>query len=228
MKTVLTTSLTLITTLGMAFSAQAFQLVKSFVSHIDAAQEVTESDSTATGFSTLNLLGDGMGNYQIEYKITVTPPLDFTFIENPGSLAPVPIDNNNVTKIHLHGGAPRGENGVLPFDIRTIDPDTGLVTSATPDDDLVIDINGETHISGLLEEDEFTSSITYPTFQSLIDELLATPGGADTRLYWNIHTSGLPSGAIRGQVEATPEPGTLLGLVSILGLVGFNSQKKKS
>ena len=81
----------------------------------------------------------------------------------------------------------------------------------------------------MLEADEFTSSTTDPNFQSLIDELLATPDGADTLLYWNIHTSGWPSGAIRGQVQATtPEPGTILGLVSVLGLVGFNSRKKKS
>ncbi len=197
-KTALISIITLITTFAMASSAQGFDLIKSFVSNLDAAQEVTPSPSDATGFATLDLLGNDMGDYQLKYKITVTLPLNFTDISTlPGN--PV-IGNDNVTKIHLHAGAPRGLNGVLPFNIRTIsDVDGSLLSNI--DDDFMISVMDEiTIILGLLEEDEFTPVSEFPTFQSLIAELLATPDGEDTSLYWNIHTAGLPSGAIRGQV----------------------------
>ena len=204
--------LTVLSSLSFATVAEAAYLVKSFTSELDASQEVTFSDSEATGTAVLNLWKDYDDTYSLEYKLTITEngDLDFTALDTPpGTAITDPI---TVTKLHLHGGAPRGANGVLPFNIKTVDAGTGNAT-ANIDDDLVINImGGTTMISGILEEDEFLSAVgPYNDFNDVVAELLATPPGQDTLLYWNIHTVGLPGGAIRGQLQAVPEPLTILG-----------------
>ena len=221
--------LTLSSSLCFATIAEAASVVKSFTSTLDASQEVTFSDSEATGTSILNLLKDTSGVYSLEYKLTITEngDLDFTALENPpGTAITDPII---VTKLHLHGGASRGFNGVLPFNIKTIDPGTGNAT-ADIDDDLVIDImGGTTMISGLLEVDEFLNPVgSYGSFNDVVTELLATAPGQDTTLYWNIHTLGLPAGAIRGQLQAVPvpEPSSIIGL-GILGTFGIRTGFKR-
>ena len=232
MKKLLIGASILTTILSFAPSAQAFQVVRSFTSFLDASQEVTLSTSTATGVATLDLLGEDIDDdnifdvFQLQYQITVTPPLDFTDIS---TLPGVPFTGDeNVSMIHLHAGAPRGVNGVLPFNIRSISPIDGSVIPSLGDDDLMIntDVDGITTISGLLEADEFAPVDGFPDFQSIVDELLATPSGQDTSLYWNIHTEGFPGGAIRGQVEATPEPSSLLALGIIGGSLGLFSFSK--
>ncbi len=144
-------------------------------------------------------------------EITENEDLDFTALQTPpGTAITDPI---TVTKLHLHGGADRGANGQLPFNITTVDSVTGEAT-ANIDDDLVINImpGGTTMISGILEEDEFLSAVgPYNDFDDVVAELLETPFGQDTSLYWNIHTVGLAPGAIRGQLQAVPEPLTILG-----------------
>ncbi len=224
--------LTLLSSLSFATVAEASSLVKSFTSTLDASQEVAPpgSDSTATGTAVLNLLKDDNDVYSLEYKLTVTEngDLDFTALKTPpGTEITDPI---TVTKLHLHGGAFRGDNGVLPFNIKTIDPGTGNAT-ADIDDNLVIDImGGTTMISGLLEADEFPLSPVgpYSSFDDVVAELLATPLGEDTSLYWNIHTLGLPGGAIRGQVQAVPEPLTILGAGAAISFgVGFKRKLAK-
>lgn len=228
MKKTLIGVLTLLSSLSFATVAEASNLIKEFKATLDAGQEVTFSDSTATGTAILNLLQDYEGVYSLEYKLTVTEngTLDFSALETPpGTEITNPI---TVTRLHLHGGASRGFNGVLPFNIKTIDTETGDV-GVDVDEDLVIDImEGTTMISGILGEAEFTPSDTYGSFDDVVAELLATPLGEDTDFYWNIHTLGLPGGAIRGQVEAVPEPLTILGAGAAISFgAGFKRKLAK-
>ncbi len=227
MRKILISLSTLIATLSLTPSVQAAQLLRRFTSVLDASQEVSPSTSTATGFATLGLLRDENDFFQLKYHVTVTPPLNFTALGDP-SKTPVTGDDD-ILKFHLHAGAERDFNGVLPFDIRTIDTD-GTLTSAL-DDNLMIDIgsDGTTRLSGLLEEEkgEFTPVAGFPDFESIANALLDTPSGQDTSLYWNIHSVAFPSGAIRGQVQATPEPGTILGLITISGL-GLAMKRQKN
>ena len=213
--------------------AQAFELVRRFTSSLDASQEVDPSDSTATGFATLDLLQDDDGDYALKYKVVVTPELDFTALRD----GTAPTDPNDIIFFHLHAGAPRGENGELPFPIRELrqddpsDPNSTYSITSDLDDDLEINItSARTILSGLLEEakDEFVPTDSFSEFESVVDELLAVSEG-DTSLYWNIHSLGTPTGAIRGQVEvaATPEPTSLLGLLALLGVLGFADAKNK-
>ncbi len=228
---------TLLTTLSFATVAEASSLVKSFTSTLDESQEVDDSDSTATGTAILNLLQDDVtGDYSLEYKLTVqNGDLDFTALQTPpGTAITNPPGFDTVTRLHLHAGAPRGENGLLPFNIRTLDPTTGNATSDI-DDDLMINImGGTTMLSGLLTANEFTpvsnddDSVSFPSFDVLVGELLATSPGQDTSLYWNIHTLDRPGGAIRGQVQAVPEPLTILGAGAAISFgAGFKRKLAK-
>ncbi|MDJ0534034.1 MAG: CHRD domain-containing protein [Xenococcaceae cyanobacterium MO_207.B15] len=208
--------------------AQAFDLIRRFTSSLDAAQEVVESTSTATGFATLDLLQDDDDNYGLRYEVIVTPELNFTALRD----GTTPTDDDDITLFHLHGGAERGVNGELPFPIRELRVDDlgNFSITSDLDDDFFIEITPEsTTISGLLEESkgEFVATASFPDFQSVVDELLNVPEG-DTSLYWNIHSLGTPTGAIRGQVEvaATPEPNSLFGLLA-LGVLGFACVKNK-
>ncbi|MDJ0743470.1 MAG: CHRD domain-containing protein [Xenococcaceae cyanobacterium MO_167.B27] len=215
-------------TISISQPAQAFDLIRRFTSSLDAAQEVVESTSTATGFATLDLLQDDDDNYGLRYEVIVTPELNFTALRD----GTTPTDDDDITLFHLHGGAERGVNGELPFPIRELRVDDlgNFSITSDLDDDFFIDITPEsTTISGLLEESkgEFVATASFPDFQSVVDELLNVPEG-DTSLYWNIHSLGTPTGAIRGQVEvaATPEPNSLLGLLA-LGVLGFACAKNK-
>ncbi|MDJ0658825.1 MAG: PEP-CTERM sorting domain-containing protein [Crocosphaera sp.] len=210
--------LTVLSSFSFATVAEASSLVKSFTSTLEAGQEVDESDSEATGTAILNLLQDDLtGEYSLQYKLTVTEngDLDFTSLITPPETALTDDDLTDVIRLHLHAGAPRGENGLLPFNIRSIDPSTGDLASDIDNDLMISTVGGTTMISGLLTENEFTpvmnSSVSFDSFDDIVSELLATSPGQDTSLYWNIHTFGLQGGAIRGQVQAVPEPLTILG-----------------
>lgn len=204
--------------------AQAFDFVRRFTSFLDASQEVTPSTSTATGTATLDVLQDGFGNYALEYEVIVTPELDFTALRDETD----PIKDNDIIFFHLHADAPRGANGQLPFRIKELQPD-GVVRN---DDDFRINITNEnTVITGLLTEGEFFAPPDAPQdpftdFNSFIENELLSIHGGDTSLYWNIHSFAFPSGAIRGQVVATPEPTSLIGLLT-LGFLGVSCVKNK-
>ncbi|GFE68547.1 CHRD domain-containing protein [Chroococcus sp. FPU101] len=46
-------------------------------------------------------------------------------------------------------------------------------------------------------------------------------------LYFNIHTAGIPSGEIRGQITAVPEPENLMGL-ALVGSAAFLLRRRKT
>ena len=182
------------------FTAPDYQIARIRVSSnplarlsslLSADQEVQgggDPDASGTSELLLNEFGDALS-----YSLTVSG-LDFgQFI---GDGAPQTEDtSDDVTRIHLHS-APRGENGDVAF---------GLIDLVLPaadgqdNDDLQITQNadGSVTLQGIWE-------LTDPALISLsefVDSIQNAESGADIPLYWNVHTTGSPGGAIRGQLQ---------------------------
>lgn len=178
-----------------------------FQADLDGPQVVPPTASTATGTAVLTLNEAGT---ELSYTIQLFG-LD---------LEPIPanrVDANDVTKIHIHLGAP-GSNGPHTLNI------FGLPSE--DDGDLVVDYVNEV-LSGVWDDSDagpgpYTPGDTKP-LTSFLPELLAGD------LYIQIHTVGLPSpGEIRGQILPVPEPASLAlwGLASICGAVALRRKRK--
>ncbi len=114
--------------------------------------------------------------------------------------------NDDVTRTHIHVGAP-GTNGGIVFG--QIDTNPALRNDL---DDLVVDpVNGT--LAGVWDNTEGNGT----TLAAQLSNLLAG------NLYFNVHTFDHGGGEIRGQILFVPEPGSLaMVLVGSLGLpIGF-------
>ncbi len=156
---------------------------------LTGAQEVPPTTSNATGTSQLilNEFGDALS-----YELNVFG-LDFGQILNGTPQTADP--NDDVTRIHIHN-APRGQNGRIVFGI------VDLITAANngqDSDDLQITQNadGSVTLRGIWEE---TDAAATPLSQ-FVSSIQGAQNGADIPLYWNVHTTGSPGGAIRGQLQ---------------------------
>lgn len=228
MKKMLLSAITVIASLGMANSAQAasmfFEAELNGDKIVDTAGNPAPTGSLGTGFATLELNED-----MTELAYTLT--LDGLGLVSEGG---------TVTRIHLHTGFP---NQRSPFHVLNVygpadDLDaefsnlssTSVTVSGVWDDsdfcytDVVIGMGGVQTCEGNNDTTKYLSEY--------VDELIA--GG----LYWNIHTTTVGTGEIRGNITlapppgqnpvSTPEPGTILGLVTLLGLAGINSRKNNA
>ena len=156
---------------------------------LTGAQEVPPTTSNASGTSQLilNEFGDALS-----YELNVSG-LDFGQIINGTAQTADP--NDDVTRIHIHN-APRGENGPVVFGL------VDLITAANngqDSDDLQITQNadGSVTLRGIWEE---TDAAATPLSQ-FVSSIQTAQNGTDIPLYWNVHTTGSPAGAIRGQLQ---------------------------
>lgn len=157
---------------------------------LNANQEVIPSnnpDSRGTSILQLNSGGDALN-----YQLTVFG-LDFGWFIGDGT--PFTADtNDDVTKVHIHN-AIRGENGPLAF--APIDLSDPTIDNQDADDlQVQRNMDGSVTLTGRWE-------VTDPALISLsefVDDFRNVDRGGDIPLYWNVHTEGSPSGAIRGQL----------------------------
>lgn len=157
---------------------------------LTANQEVTPSNHPdARGTSILRLNSDGDA---LSYQLTVFG-LDFGRFIGDGT--PFTADtSDDVTKVHIHN-AMRGENGPLAF--APIDLSDPAIANQDADDlQFQLNVDDSVTLTGRWE-------LTDPALISLrefVDDFRNVDRGGEIPLYWNVHTEGSPSGAIRGQL----------------------------
>ena len=145
-------------------------------STLDAQQEVDPSNSTATGSANLLLNRDGDRLY---YRLKLEG-LDLDGNQTPDN------PDDDVTGVHIHN-AQTGENGPIIFGILG-NAENPLAPTETDDvDDLMIDAAKGT-IQGVWD------SADSPDLAAFVDSIVE--GDA----YFNVHTEGIPTGTIRGQI----------------------------
>lgn len=177
---------------------------QTFVANLDASQVVGSSTETGTATATF-ILDPAQQN--LSYSIVIFG-LD---------LKPVPADRigfSDVTAIHLHNGF-AGSSGPHVLNIFGV--------PSEDDDQMVVDFSNET-ISGIYDDSDAidpgtgalfdqNSPFTTKLLSNFVDDLV------QNQIYLAIHTAGQNGNiAIRGQVLAVPEPGSLSVLMAI-GLV---------
>jgi hypothetical protein len=191
--------------LGIAAPAGAAMM---FTADMDEGQEVAPagaSDTPGTAQADLQLVDLGGGNFSLQMQILFTSHFNFM---NLGG-----VDNGGgqvASALHIHNAA-RGTNGGVAWGIFGPDNDTDNDTVLTSNPD------GTTLITTEWDLGEGLSSST--TLVAFLSALQGATTGQDVALYLNLHTNLDPSGAIRGQLVAAPEPTALLLLT--LGLAGL-------
>jgi len=182
----------------------------SFTTFMDSSQEIAPAGSTnspLTGSAQLQLR-QSSGNVSLSFMITVDSGFDF---QNFGT--PNPRGGELVSALHFHN-EDRGSNGAVVFGIFGPSSDLDGDTSAS------VNANGTTTVTGEWDQTEGNGGATLTDF---LPALSSAQPGQEVPLYLNLHTENDPSGAIRGQLAAVPEPGTLLLLGSgLFGLLGYH------
>ena len=188
-----------------------------FIANLDGAQvapPLGPSPSLLSGSATLTLDESTPADPKLAYSLQITGL-------NLGADPLNPIDDNDVTAIHIHVGAP-GTNGPHALNV------FGLSGGTIRVDDLDASVNSSiSTVSGIWDNDDemFTGpGGTKQPFDSfgLSDSLASLQAGT---LYFQVHTKGFPDGELRGQIVAAPdqapvpEPSTMVllgaGIVSL-------------
>jgi hypothetical protein len=203
-----------------------------FTATLDAAQIVGVTPSaagTATVSATLSggpgtwkfsYVGDffnyDFGAYMLPFVTTGTSPADGTasLTATTATLA------DDVRSFHIHTGA-RGATGPVAYSVRAPDRENGI------EPNVQIALLSATHarISGSWDlNDGQIGGTNVQTQQGNLAfwaPLMASANaGEEIALYFDIHTNGVPSSEIRGQITAVPLPAAswlLLGGVAMLG-----------
>jgi Ca2+-binding RTX toxin-like protein len=154
----------------------------AFRLNFQGSQEVPPTNSKASGFG--YVIFDDVAN-TVTYSMTISG-LDFG-TQTFGSGAQTPSNADNVIDMHVHGGPPGQDGGIL----------LNLLANPSHDaDDFTghINFDGTTTMSGVWETTD-TDPLSAPTI-ALLDAAIL---GQAVNLYFNIHTNAFTGGAIRAQ-----------------------------
>lgn len=198
-----------------ALTAQSFQ------AFLDSDQEVPPAGATnsgATAFASLSITGSELDGFVLHYEIVFDTSVNFENafpgqgLDNGGS----EIVRDDVV-LHIHRGE-RGVNG--PIALGIFGPDQDLQAG------IQLNADNTTTVFGQFDSGDPTNE----AINSVALEMLATPQGADTDFYINLHGEEDPVGLIRGQVTAVPEPSTygLAGVLVLAGLVLLRRRQTQS
>ncbi len=114
--------------------------------------------------------------------------------------------SDDLSGLHIHN-APAGSNGSVVFGIFSPAQDKDVVLNITP---------SSIQFTGVWDSGDASN-------MSLASQLNNLKNG---NLYLNVHTTGIPAGEIRGQLEAVPEPGSAaLACIAIGGLLVWRRRK---
>lgn len=195
-----------VVTVNYAIADDSADGSSTFDATLNSNQEVPPTNSTASGFSLLELnrAGDALS-----YRIKVSG-LDFGSLLGKASQTADTTDD--VTGVHFHVGG-KGANGAIVLDISKASQDAD-------DWNATINPDGSTIIAGVWES---TDAANQP-LSNFVSSLKAATPGDDTKLYLNVHTKASPGGIIRGQILGERPDGTA---AAFSGQVVFNPGQTK-
>lgn len=212
MKTILITAVTLLASIGVSYSAQAATMFKAKLSGdkiVDTNGNPAPTGSLGKGSAVLWLNNT---ETELAYSITLN------------NLA-LDIDGGTVTKIHFHTGFDHQRSPFHVLNIHGPKDDADAVFSSTTAAITLSGIWSNSDYCFTAPKAGFTCDTDPDTTKKLSDYVsLLKQGG----LYINIHTSAVPSGEIRGQIQPIPEPFTILGAGAALGFGTFFKSKRKN
>ncbi len=171
-----------------------------FQATLNSDQQVPPGGSTGSSVTgTAQLV---LSATELAFDVSVGPGADFGPITG-GSAG----SGAEVIGFHFHTGSRATQFGPIVFGILDPDDDT--------DGDTVFTFNGDgsTRIQGGWDLGEGNAPFVFDDF---LAGLQAAAPGADTDLYFNLHSTDDPGGLIRGQIVAVPEPSAALLLGAAL------------
>lgn len=199
---------------GLICQSQAATL---FEMQLNGAQEVTTppggTNSTGSGFGTMELVDLGGGQYRWDYELTLSADFNMMLVDfslNNGG--------RTVGGLHIHA-APRGQNGGVIYGLHSPDHDHSDSAVWTLNDDNTTTVVGSwTPLDGAI----------VGNINGYAAGLLALNPGDDAPFYWNVHTSAFAAGEIRGQIVAVPEPAAIgLAAAGLAMLAGYRMRRRE-
>lgn len=173
----------------------------AFTASFDQSQNVSPSGSPATGAGTLMIENATPTAMRFSFSLMFDDVLDFSAVA--AGMAKDAIDmafmgdpdaDRIVNMMHIHRNV-RGQAGPVVYGL--FNPDTDF------DDDIMVETTATgTKITGSWGPADGLE----PIWTVAGDSLLPLGPGEDSNLYFNVHTVGFQSGAVRAQIVAAPSP----------------------